>query len=453
VDVAGNTVTATADDVDVDLTPPSITATVSPDPDATTGWWNAGTGAPTVSYDCADAGSGLASCTSSHAFGEGADQSQTGTAVDVAGNTATATVDDVDVDLTAPSITATVSPDPDATSGWWNIATGAPTVTFDCADATSGIADPGCPAAHLFGEGTGQSFGGTVSDVAGNSASDGVSGIDVDLTAPSISASMSSSPAASGWWNIATGAPTVTYTCGDGGSGLASCTSPATFGEGADQGATGTAVDLAGNSNSASVTNVDVDLTAPTGVALVGGALANGASYVFGSVPAGPTSCTAADAISGLASCTVAGYSTQVGPHTVTGTARDAAGNQAAPAGVSYTVLSWTLRGFANPISTTTVNSQKAGTSANLKFEVFAGTTELSSFEAVTGIFQTQVSCGAAAFVGPTTVVTSTKNNALKYEGGQYTARWDAPPLAGTCWIVSVVTADGSSLSATFQLK
>src|SRR5262249_9481617 len=159
----------------------------------------------------------------------------------------------------------------DATTGWWNIATGAPTVTYTCGDAGSGIVS--CSSPFTFGEGTGQGNTGSASDLAGNSNTASVSGISVDLTAPSISASVSPASAATGRWNASTGAPTVTYPCSDAGPGLASCSSPFTFGEGAGQGNGGAAVDVAGNSATTSVSGINVDLTAPTAVTFVGGGL------------------------------------------------------------------------------------------------------------------------------------------------------------------------------------
>ncbi|MBI2782095.1 MAG: PxKF domain-containing protein [Chloroflexi bacterium] len=439
---------------DVDQTPPSIVASLSTDPDAATGWWNAATGAPTVTYTCGDDTSGIASCGDAHPFGEGAGQSDTGTAMDVAGNIATASVSGIDVDLTPPSITASLTPDADGATGWWNASTGAPTISFDCSDAGSGLAAPGCPDSHVFGEGAGQSWDRTVFDVAGNEATAGVTGVDVDLTAPSISASVAPAAADTGWWNLATGAPTVTYTCSDDGSGVASCSAAHPFGEGADQADTGTAVDVAGNTSTASVSNVDVDLAAPTGLAFVGGALADGASYLFGSVPAGPTGCTGSGGTSGLAGCAVSGYSTLVGVHTVTGAATDNAGNSSS-IGLTYTVLPWTLAGFANPVSMTTPNLVKGGSSVNLKFEVFAGATELTSLDAVSMLLQTSVACGTFVPLALPTIALSTKGSSLRYDTsvGQYLAKWDVPSAAGTCWLVSLGTADGSSLRATFQVK
>jgi hypothetical protein len=73
--------------------------------------------------------------------------------------------------------------------------------------------------------------------------------------------------------------------------------------------------------------------------------LNDGASYDFNSVPAGPTGCTADGAISGLDGCTVGGYSTAVGPQTVTATAKDKAGNPSTKT-LSYTVKAATAHGF-----------------------------------------------------------------------------------------------------------
>jgi len=118
---------------------------------------------------------------------------------------------------------------------------------------------------------------------AGGTSSESVS-IKRDATAPTISASVTPAAAGTGWWNTSTSAPTVTYTCGDATSGVASCPAPYTFGEGAGQSHSGTVVDNAGNTNSAGVSGINVDLTKPT-VTWNGGPAAGG-SYYFGFVPA-----------------------------------------------------------------------------------------------------------------------------------------------------------------------
>src|SRR5665811_1650538 len=79
----------------------------------------------------------------------------------------------------------------------------------------------------------------------------------IDNVAPTISNSLNVSPVGS-WFNIATGAPTVHFSCADtGGSGLASCTGDHLFGNGAGQSLLGTATDNAGNSATSSRTGVN----------------------------------------------------------------------------------------------------------------------------------------------------------------------------------------------------
>ena len=167
----------------------------------------------------------------------------------------------------------------------------------------------------------------------------------IDPVAPTASPTQAPLPTA-GWNNTDV---TVTWNWTDtGGSGIdpASCTTSSTSsGEGNAIALGATCRDLAGNTATTSYT-VMVDKTAPI-VALTGGPT-DGGSYYFGSVPAAPT-CSASDALSGLAGCTVSGYSTVVGPHTVIATATDIAGN-VKTASATYTVLPFTVTGFYQPV-------------------------------------------------------------------------------------------------------
>ncbi|MGD2114268.1 MAG: Ig-like domain-containing protein, partial [Acidobacteriota bacterium] len=96
---------------------------------------------------------------------------------DRAGNPAGATAT-VTVDVTPPTITATASP-PANEEGWNDTDV---TVTFDCQDALSGVES--CPEpVTLSDEGAGQVVEGTAFDVAGNSASAGVT-VSIDRTPP-----------------------------------------------------------------------------------------------------------------------------------------------------------------------------------------------------------------------------------------------------------------------------
>jgi hypothetical protein len=83
------------------------------------------------------------------------------------------------VDGTAPTITGTASPARNA-AGWNNTDV---TVSFACADDTSGIALCSEPIT-LATNGTGQSASGTARDNAGNVADTTVTGINIDKTAP-----------------------------------------------------------------------------------------------------------------------------------------------------------------------------------------------------------------------------------------------------------------------------
>jgi hypothetical protein len=87
-DKAGNKVT-TSVTVNLDKTPPTISGTINPPPDAA--GWNSSR--VTVSFGCSDQLSGMASCSPPGALNtEGANQIVTGTATDIAGNTATAQI-------------------------------------------------------------------------------------------------------------------------------------------------------------------------------------------------------------------------------------------------------------------------------------------------------------------------------------------------------------------------
>jgi PKD repeat protein len=115
--------------------------------------------------------------------------------------------------------------------------------------------------------------------------------IGVDNVAPTITGVVAPAPNLAGWNNTSA---TVTFTCFDKTSGIASCTPPvAVSTEGANQVVTGTATDRAGNVASTSLT-VRVDKTAPT-IAIP--SPANGSSSNTTSVP---IQITFGDGLSGL---------------------------------------------------------------------------------------------------------------------------------------------------------
>ena len=99
VDQAGNEETPNLLTVRIDRVPPTISA--SRTPGANLAGWNKS--AVTVEFTCADALSGIASCAASKLLDtQGAAQSASGDATDLAGNTASASATGINIDLTAP---------------------------------------------------------------------------------------------------------------------------------------------------------------------------------------------------------------------------------------------------------------------------------------------------------------------------------------------------------------
>ncbi len=111
VDKAGNEETPhKSQQVKIDSTPPTLTWS-APSPGANASGWN--NGPVQIGYTTADNLSGVASATpgSPVTFGsEGANQTQTVTVTDNAGNSAKYTSPQVNIDLTPPTVTASASP-------------------------------------------------------------------------------------------------------------------------------------------------------------------------------------------------------------------------------------------------------------------------------------------------------------------------------------------------------
>ncbi|MBZ5629818.1 MAG: VCBS repeat-containing protein [Acidobacteriia bacterium] len=147
--------------------------------------------------------------------------------------------------------------------------------------------------------------------------------IGVDIGPPSISATISPAPNSAHWNNSNV---TVSFTCSDKTSGVASCPSPVLLtNEGARQVVSGTVTDKAGNKATTSVT-VNLDKTPP----IVSGTI-NPPPDEFGWNTSNVTvSFGCSDQLSGIAFCSSPVALTMEGAgQLVTGTARDIAGNTA----------------------------------------------------------------------------------------------------------------------------
>jgi alpha-tubulin suppressor-like RCC1 family protein len=167
--------------INTDTTAPTIVGSRAPAANSF-GWNNSSV---VAHFDCSDAESGIAGCPSDYTFlNEGAGQLYTGMAIDNAGNIATATVENVNIDMTAPTIVGAPTSGANG-NGWFN---GPVMIHWTCDDVgtvQSGIAS--CPVDDtITSDGAGQSRGGTTTDRAGNSASQGVIGINIDSAAPVI---------------------------------------------------------------------------------------------------------------------------------------------------------------------------------------------------------------------------------------------------------------------------
>ncbi len=247
VDNAGNS-SATSTTLNIDKTPPSIDGVLPPQ--SAPGWYNTPV---TVTFACNDALSGVATCADPATLsGDGAGQSVSGTATDTAGNSSATTVSGINLDQTPPTLTASAPPAP---LGWYN---GPVTVHWTCSDDLSGVTS--CPGDQVVGAEGFTTLAQTITDQAGNSTTTDIT-IRIDETAPSIVGTATPAPNGNGWNDTDV---TVSFACADNGSGVASCSSPATLGEGTGQSVTGHAADVAGNSASAAVTGVNVDKTPPT---------------------------------------------------------------------------------------------------------------------------------------------------------------------------------------------
>ena len=329
-DVAGNAEAVKTVSIKIDKTAPTIGHGFAPRSYTDGAWTNQDV---SVTFECADeGGSGVASCTGDAAVStEGTGQKVTGTATDGAGNAATDTAL-VSIDKTAPRISGARDREPNE-ADWYSDDV---TVSFTATDDRSGVASK--TADKALAQGANQSVTGTATDAAGNSASDTVSGINIDKTAPVLGGSFSS-----GWH---TGDVTVDWTCTDPLSGPAAQPGDSVVkGEGGNLSATATCTDKAGNSTTTTVSGIQIDRTAPDHRCLGGGRLTNGwydADVAF--------TLEASDNLSGIEGTvysidggTAQPYSDAVsigtnGTHTVTFWSTDQAGNVEDKSGNSITL-------------------------------------------------------------------------------------------------------------------
>ena len=149
-----------------------------------------------------------------------------------------------------------------------------------------------------------------------------------------------------------------------------------------------------------------------------------------------------------------------VGTATATGTYPGDANHTGDSDSKTFTIEHWTLKGFYAPVDMTPVgvatkvfNTVKGGSTVPLKFEVFAGTTELTSTSVVKSFKTATVTCDGSS---PTDEIeiTSTGGTSLRYDttGGQFVQNWQTPKSPG-CYRATVTTQDLGTIEAYFKLR
>ena len=165
-------------------------------------------------------------------------------------------------------------------------------------------------------------------DNAGNQGAEQSFTVKLDKTAPTIAGSASPLPNAAGWNNTNV---TVSFDCDDALSGVPAGNCPADVlleNDGADQSVTRSVTDAAGNTTSDSVSNVDIDKTAPSAPTATTNPLnpvANSGGFFKDTVTVSYSGST--DTLSGVASYTANETFSTSGTHSYSGKATDAAGN------------------------------------------------------------------------------------------------------------------------------
>jgi CSLREA domain-containing protein len=279
---------------------------------------------------------------------------------------------------------------------------------------------------------------------AGGSSSQSVT-VKRDASAPVITFDSRTAPNSNGWNNTNV---SVNWTCSDALSGAASpSVSQNLTSEGANQSATGTCVDNAGNTASDTQTGLKIDKTAPT----LAPAVSPNPVLLNGSATA---SANAADTLSGIASQSCAAPNTSsVGSKTLNCAAADLAGNTA-NAEANYRVI-YNFAGFFQPIQNLpVVNEVKAGQAIPIKFSLH-GYQGLAIF-APGYPASSAVLCDANEPGSTIEEISAPGSSGLSYSAGsdQYNYVWKTEKAwKNTCRMLVVRFIDGSEYYAKFRFK
>lgn len=437
---AGLTTNAASLTIKRDATAPTGVAGVADRVADHNGWYNHAVG---ITFSGVDATSGIASCdTANYSGPDSAATSAAGSCTDNAGNVSRGSFD-LKYDATGPSAALLVTAGLAGTNGWY---------ISDVTLSTSGSDNVSGPVVcnadqTQTTETLGAIFNGACTNDAGLSTDATPLTVKLDKTAPSATLAVTAGLLGNNGWY--TNNVTVHTSGADSISSPITCTADqfqTTDTTGAEF--NGVCTNNAGLSTNTAPLTIKRDSTPPTNPVISGVG-----NYYFGGVP-GTASCSSSDVTSALASCTVSGYgASAVGPYLAIATATDNAGNTAT-ATASYSVLAWTLKGFYQPVDMgNVVNTVKNGSTVPMKFEIFAGATELTDVAMIKSTTYKAISCSSVP--ADDIEVTTTGNTSLRYDttSGQFIFNWQTPKTVGACLRVTMTTQDGSSLYADFKLK
>jgi hypothetical protein len=373
-------------------------------------------------------------------------------AVDKAGNVESANSVALKWDNIAPTVSHTMSPAPNADE--WNSSDVTVTFTGKDDDKGSGIASVTGPVT-VANETPGQVVTGTARDTAGNVGTDKVT-VKMDKTAPTITGAITNgTKTASGWYS---GPVTVTFTCGDALSGVATCPDPIVLTANGVNTATGTVTDKAGNTTTATVGGIQIDQEKPTLTSA--NVNVQGGTYTLGSVPV--ATCTATDSFSGVASCkvTVTAGADAVGTIAYTATATDNAGNSTTLTG-TYTIK-YRFDGFLQPINDTahqvgaSTSVFKAGSTVPAKFAVRKADGTAVQLP-VAPVWLTPVKGSAMSAPVDEAVYAASADSGTTYKydatAAQYLYNWKTPSTGGNYYRIGVKFDDGQTYFVNIGLR
>lgn len=279
----------------------------------------------------------LSAITGTYASDGLGNQTATCSYTDGGGLTETVTATYSMYDPSAPTIGYTLAPAaPDGSNGWYRSDV---TLTWNVGEPESpnSLVKTGCVDQSITADQNEATYSCTAGSAGGSTGPVSVS-IKRDATKPTIGGSASPAANANGWNS---GNVDVSFVCDDNLSGVASCGPDVTLAsEGRDQSATGNATDNAGNGDSATVSGVNIDKSAPNAPSVsadrapdyAGGGGWYKTTVTLSFAGAGDPDLANGDLGSGVhpASVPVSQTFTTSGSHTASGKVKDLAGNESA---------------------------------------------------------------------------------------------------------------------------